>query len=100
VAVRDGVVKDAPVPDNVPPVAAVYQSYVPPGAVAVSVAVAPEQIVVPAAAGAVGTGLTIMLTVAGLLTQPCPIDVTVREYVPPIAGLAFSSGGGFLTAAV
>jgi hypothetical protein len=76
VVVSAGVVKVDPVPSKVPPVAAEYQSYVPPGALAVNVAVAPEHITVPAAVGAGGTGFTTIVTKAGLLVQPCA-EVTV-----------------------
>ncbi len=63
-AVNIGVIKMAPVDSKFPPDGASNHRYVPPGAVAVKVAVAPEQIVVPAAVGATGGGLTVTKTAA------------------------------------
>ena len=53
-----------------PPEAASYQSYVPPGAVAVKVAVVPWQIVEPNAVGAAGVGVTVTVTPVLGPTQP------------------------------
>ena len=69
-----GVVKDAPVPKSVPPAGALYQSYVPPGAVAVNVAVLPAQIVVPKTVGATGIGSTVTRTGVSGPEHPNEVD--------------------------
>ena len=54
--------------NNVPPVAASYHSYTPPGDVAVNVVELPAQIVDPKATGATGVGVTVTVTeVLGLI---------------------------------
>ena len=56
------VVKLGPVASKLPPVAASYHWYVPPGAVADNVAVPPAQIEVPDVTGADGEALKIITT--------------------------------------
>ena len=68
--VKAGVVKVVPDPNKLPPDALSYQSYVPPGAVAVMVPVLPLQMVVPDAVGADGIGLTVTVTAVRGLIQP------------------------------
>jgi hypothetical protein len=70
VDVRAGVVYEEPLASRVPPVAAEYHSYEPPGAVAVNVAVLPVQIVTPGAVGAAGLGVTVTVTAVLGLVQP------------------------------
>ena len=53
-----------------PPDAASYQAYVPPGAVAVNVVEVPVHIEVPEAVGAAGTALTVTVTAVLGPTQP------------------------------
>jgi hypothetical protein len=66
----------APVKSNVPPVAALYHRYVPPGAVAVNVAVVFSQIVLPDAVGATGNGLTVTVTAVRGPTHPFMVVCT------------------------
>jgi len=68
--ISGGVVKLAPVKSDTPPVAVLNQSYVPPGAVAVSVAVFPEHIICPDADGDAGGGVTVTVTGVRGLMQP------------------------------
>ena len=63
--------------NKVPETWASYQAYVPPGAVAVSVAEEPGQILALAADGAKGNGLTVIEKLIGLPTQPPADGVTV-----------------------
>ena len=62
VDIKTGVVYEAPVFISVPATGASYQSYVPPGAVAVNVAVLPLQIPTDAIVGAAGIGFTVTVT--------------------------------------
>lgn len=71
-----------PVPSCVPPDAAENHSYVPPGAVAVSVALLPAQMEVPAAVGAAGVGAAVTSAVCVMAAQPVVLSDTVTEYVP------------------
>ncbi len=59
---RFGVIKEADVARSDPPDGASYHWYVPPGAEAVRVALVPEQVLVPAAVGAAGGGVTVTVT--------------------------------------
>lgn len=59
-----------PVIRSDPPLAASYQLYVPPGAVALSVAAVFIHTFVPGAVGAAGVGLTVIVYVLGVPVQP------------------------------
>ncbi len=83
-AVNTGVVKLLPVNNKVPPEAASYQRYVPPGAVAVKVAELPEQIVVPDAVGAAGVAAAPTVTCCTVGGQPLSWSVTETVYVPGV----------------
>ena len=69
-AVSAGVVNVEPVYKGVPPVATLYQLYVPPGPVAVKVVDEPLQIIAPATDGAAGGGLMITLIFERTLLHP------------------------------
>ena len=56
--------------NSVPATGASNHSYVPPGAVAVSVAVFPVQILIGATVGAAGVGVTITVTIVRGLVHP------------------------------
>jgi hypothetical protein len=66
---------------NVPPVAALYQSYVPPGAVAVNVAGVLAHTDTPAAVGAAGGGFTVIVYEFGVPAQPFTVGITVMVAV-------------------
>ena len=62
--VNTGLVKDGFELSKFPPAAASYQRYVPPGAVAVNVAVLPEQILTVETVGAAGAALIVIVKVS------------------------------------
>ena len=72
-----GVLYVAPLAKNVPPLAAVYHWYDPPGAVAVSEAEELMQTVAPAAVGAFGVVVAAMVTLLVTGGQPLVLSVTV-----------------------
>jgi hypothetical protein len=86
---------------SVPPDAASYHPYVPPGAVAVRVAVVFTQIVVSDAVGAAGIGLIVMVNVFPMLAQPFPfVTLRVPVYVPAIIPAATGTGIGLAGSSV
>jgi hypothetical protein len=74
--VRIGVVKKADVASSVPPDAALYHWYVPPGELASRVAVVPTQIVTSKAVTAGGIGVTATVTAVLGPVQPLTIAWT------------------------
>ena len=77
VAFSTGVVKEFPVKRSVPPDAASYHRYVPPGADGVSVAWLPAQIVAPVTVGADGVGAAVTVAVCDTGAQPVVLSDTV-----------------------
>ena len=65
---------------RLPPDAALYHSYVPPGAVAVSEVLLPAQsVVVPETVGAAGVAAAVTVAVCVMAAQPVVLSDTVTE---------------------
>ena len=93
-----GVTNVLPVITSEPPLAASYQLYVPPGAVAFSVAAVFAQTLTPGAVGATGVGFTVIVYELGVPVQPFAVGTTVIVAVTGALPLFIAVNDGTLSA--